>query len=286
MKRHLFVIGLFLLAVLLMQMSLTVQASPAAQLPQYSTPTPGADGRIIYIVKEGDNCIRVALLNGISTETLRSYNPGLDENCVLQVNQQLMIGLAGPAGATQTAGPSPTPTVALPTPTPFNGTTQVCVLLFDDVNGDSLRQDTEVGLAGGEVSVTNVNGSYSKTQTTVSQVDADTGLPVSVCFTDVPEGKYNVSMAIPDGYNPTMDLNYTLDVKAGDQAFVDFGAQSKQNTTTPADGGGSGGFRSVVMGILGSILLLGGGGLGWYAYRMRQPKSSVLGREYPGLKKK
>jgi hypothetical protein len=83
-----------------------------------------------------------------------------------------------------------------------------------------------------------------------------------------------------------MDLNYTLDVKAGDQAFVDFGAQSKQNTTTPADGGGSGGFRSVVMGILGAILLLGGGGLGWYAYQMRQPKSSVLGRKYPGLKKK
>ena len=49
-----------------------------------------------------------------------------------------------------------------------------------------------------------------------------------MCFSDVPEGQYNIGAAIPDNYNPTMTLTYTLDVNAGDRAFVDFGAQGRE----------------------------------------------------------
>jgi len=272
--RHILALSLFLAVFLLLGLSLSGKASPAPQLQQYATPTPGPDGRIIYIVQEGDNCISIALKSGITLEQLRAFNSKLDENCTnLQVEQELLLGLGGPAAYTPTAGPSPTPAPPTVTPTPFTGTTEVCALLFDDVNGDALRQTTEIGIAGGAVSLSNTAGTYSQTQDTVSTLDADTGEPVLTCFTDVPEGEYNVSMAIPDGYNATMTLNYTIQVKAGDRAFVDFGAQSQAAAATTASN--QDGSQSPLLGIVGALMLLGGVGLGWYAWRMRQPRGKL-----------
>jgi hypothetical protein len=56
---------------------------------------------------------------------------------------------------------------------------------------------------------------------------------------------------------------------------VDFGAQSKTATLeeTPEDEGG----RTSGLGIVGLLLLLGGMGLGYYAYRSNQPKSKLKG---------
>jgi hypothetical protein len=149
------------------------------------------------------------------------------------------------------------------------------VLLFEDQNGDSLRQETEFGIDGGAISLTNLNGSYSKTENTSSATDPDTGDPVRACFVDVPAGDYNVSVAVPDQYNPTMLLSYKLTVKAGDRASIDFGAQSKALTVSEsADEGAN---RSSPLGILGLLLLLGGAGLGYYAYRSSQPRSKLKG---------
>jgi hypothetical protein len=83
-------------------------------------------------------------------------------------------------------------------------------------------------------------------------------------------------MAVPDEYNPTMLLSYTLTVKPGDRASVDFGAQPKTLTAgEPAEA--AEGNRSSLLGIFGSLLLLGGAGLGYYAYRSGQPKSKLKG---------
>jgi hypothetical protein len=155
------------------------------------------------------------------------------------------------------------------------GTTIVCVLLFNDANGDALRQETEFGIDGGAVSLTNLNGSYSQTLDTVSTFDPDLLEPDRSCFEEVPPGEYNVSVAVPDDYNPTMQVSYTFAVRAGDQASVDFGAQSKTVTVTDTEGAGGG--RSVALGIFGFLLLLGGAGLGYYAWRANQPKSKLKG---------
>ena len=242
----------------------------------FITATPGPDGRITYIVAEGDNCSSVALNHGITVTVLRQYNTRLDENCTLNLGQQLVVGLVAP-NAAPTTGSIPTPTPVVATATPFTGTTEVCILLFDDVNGDALRQETEFGIDGGAVSLTNLNGSYSQTQNTTSAIDPDLIEPIRTCFLDVPSGKYNVSMAIPDGYNPTMTLSYTLDVKAGDRASVDFGAQSKTFTIGDPEATEEGGNRSPALGIFGIVLLLGGIGLGYFAYRSSQPKSRLKG---------
>jgi len=276
-NQNVFFISVFLFALLLAGMALPAYSVNAApDLQGFVTATPGPDGRILYTVVAGDNCSAVALNHGITVQQLRQYNTRLDDSCILTVGQQLVVGLVAPVTA-PTIGAIPTPTVPAVTATPFDGTTEVCILLFDDVNGDALRQETEFGIDGGAVSLTNVNGSYSQTQNTTSAIDPDLVEPIRSCFLDVPPGKYNISMAIPDGYNPTMNPGYTFDVKAGDRASVDFGAQSKTVTLEEPAAAEEGGSRSPVLGIFGLILLLGGIGLGYFAYRANQPKSKLAG---------
>ncbi|MCP4141689.1 MAG: LysM peptidoglycan-binding domain-containing protein [Chloroflexi bacterium] len=286
--KHLFLFSLPVLFVLLLMLSFSAEASSSPQIGQFQTPTAGPDGRIIYTVRDGDSCQRIALLHNVDLNQLRSLNPELDENCTVILGQKLMIGVGGPASEpTLTPGPSPTPTEVLPTPTPFGGTTEVCVLLFEDTNGNALREETELGLAGGAISVTNSLGGYSQTRNSISEIDLETEEPAYICFGEIPdgldqlpdseklpEGKYTVSAAIPDGYNPTIDLSYSIEVKAGDRAFVAFGAQSQASTLddpTADEGGG----QSALLGIVGAVLLLGGAGLGWYAMRMGKSSSKV-----------
>jgi hypothetical protein len=275
--RLLFLISLIIISLLFLGFArplIGLDTAHAAPDAQFVTATPGPDGRILYTVVEGDNCGQVALLHGITVQQLRQFNTRLDENCTLTVGQQLVVGLA--SVNEPTAGPAPTLPSPTVTATPVSGTTEVCVLLFEDMNGDALRQETEFGIEGGAVSLTNLNGSYSQTQNTSAAVDPDTLEPVRACFIDVPSGEYNVSMAVPDEYNPTMLLSYTLTVKAGDRASIDFGAQSKTLTVSePTDS--QEGSRSSILGIFGLLLLIGGVGLGYYAYRSGQPKSKLKG---------
>ena len=272
--RNVFFISLFLLVLLLIGMTFPASAAPNTQ--GFVTATPGPDGRILYTVVDGDSCLQVAFLHNIGVPQLRQFNTRLDKNCNLTVGQQLIVGLVAPDSA-PTPGAFATPTLPVFTATPFAGTTEVCILLFDDINGDALRQETEFGIDGGAVSLTNLNGSYSQTQNTTSAIDPDFNEPIRSCFNDVPPGQYNVSMAVPDGYNPTMAVSYTFDVKAGDRASVDFGAQSKTITLNdPAESENSA-KRSPALGFFGFLLLLVGLGLGYYAYRSNQPRSKLKG---------
>jgi hypothetical protein len=274
--RTAFFIVIFLAALFLIGLALPASSAVAAPPRQgFVTSTPGADGRILYTVVEGDNCTSVAFQHGITVQQLRQFNTRLDEACTLIPGQQIIVGLAQPQTG-PTAGPSPTPGLPTPSPTPFTGTTEVCVLLFDDTNGDALRQETEFGIDGGAVSLTNLNGSYSQTQNTSAAIDPDTTEPIRSCFGDVPPGEYNVSMAVPDGFNPTMQVSYTLSINAGDRAMVDFGAQTKtESVDQPLPEQGNS--RSSGLGLVGLLLLLGGLGLGYYAYRSNQPKSKLKG---------
>lgn len=268
-----FFILLTLVGLLLLGLWLPANAAPGTQQIN-PTLTPGADGRIIYIVQPGEGCFVVAAKNSITVEQLRQLNSNLDENCTLVEGQELLVGIVSVAltptlGAPLTAG---TPTV---TPTPLSGTTEVCVLLFDDSNGNAFREETEPAVAGGAVSLTENNGKYSAAQDTI--IPADPEAYQGICFTDIPEGNYNITVGIPDNFNPTMELNHSLDVNAGDLAFVDFGIQSQDVVvgTTPVEDKNSG--RSMILGIFGALFLLGGAGLGYYAWRSGRPESKLSG---------
>jgi hypothetical protein len=121
--------------------------------------------------------------------------------------------------------------------------------------------------------VTETGGQYSETRETA--INPDPEAYAGICFSDVPEGQYNIGAAIPDNYNPTMSLTYTLDVNAGDRAFVDFGAQSRETPAAQSADPEQGGGVSPILGIAGGVLLLGGAGLGWYALRLRNPRGRL-----------
>jgi hypothetical protein len=268
-----FAILFILVSFVLFGLWLPAGAAPNVQ-QEVPTPTPGEDGRIIYVVQPLDSCFRVAALMKITVEQLRQLNSRLDENCTLVEGEELLIGIAAVATPTVQVDLNPgTPTV---TPTPLSGLTEVCVLLFNDVNGNALREETEPAVAGGAVSVTENNGKYSASLDTV--IPSDPEAYQGVCFTNIPEGTYNITVAIPDNFNPTMALSYSLEVNAGDRAFVDFGTQSRDVVVDPgaqenADGGGV----SSALGIFGALLLLGGAGLGYYAWRSGKPESKLAG---------
>ncbi len=256
---------LILIGLGLIGLALGIPALPvAASSPQqavYFTPTPLPDGRIIYVVKANDTCISISLLNRISEDTLRSLNNIKGTDCVIRVGQQLLLGLAGPA-ETPTAGPSATPTPLLPTPTPFAGNGEVCVILFNDINGNGLAEDTEPAMPGGEVSLTDRAGKFSRTGTTVTINDPTVDLPL--CFSDVPEGEYSVSIAIPQGYNPTTSTARDLSVKAGSTSTIDFGAQVSLRSADPTPVQTP---QSPLLGILGGSLILAGAGLALWLRR-------------------
>lgn len=257
-KTWIFWISLVLVGVMSSFLAQTAAADtpPAVQQPQvqYQTPTARPDGRVIYVVQEGDSCLRIQLLTGTTIDQLRTFNK-LDQNCTIAPGKELLLAVITPA-ASPTPNPLITATPLLPSPTPMKGNGQICVLLFNDVNGDAVHQETETSIGGGAVSITNRLGSVSKTANTT---DTDT----SICQ-EVPEGEYNISMAIPPGYNPTKAVNATVQVKAGDQQILEFGAQiSSSAVETPTTGQPKGETNTVVA-VLGGVFILFGIGLGAY----------------------
>ncbi|MCK4899208.1 MAG: LysM peptidoglycan-binding domain-containing protein, partial [Anaerolineales bacterium] len=134
-------------ALIIFGLSGTVSAAPALQLTPFPTPTPGPDGRILYIVKVGDTLLRISLISGVSLDELRGLNNLTGDN--IFEGQELLLGLGGPSQVTPTPGPSPTPPQALPTPSPQPGSGNLCILLFNDINGDSIRQEDEPSIPDG-----------------------------------------------------------------------------------------------------------------------------------------
>lgn len=241
----------------------TVQAAPQRQVP-ISTPTPGPDGKIIWIVQSNDTLLSISLITNVPVDQIRQLNNLIGDTII--VGQKLIIGLAGPALVTPTLGPTPTPTPILPTPSPRPGVGALCILLFDDRNGDSIRQEEEPALPGGAISITNRIGSVSLNSGT-EDPDSEDDIPHS-CFEDLPEGEFTVSVAIPGGFNATTNNNYTIELRAGDQTFIDFGAQANSQTLAEDTILPSEGQRSPLLGILGGLFLVLGIGLAIFAARL------------------
>ncbi len=255
----LFVFVTLLAAGLILALTSPARASQPGQVT-YQTPTPNAEGRILYKVQSGDSCLRIELLTGIKVEQLRTLNK-LNDACDLVVGQDLLLAIVTPE-PTVTPNPDITPTPMLPTPTQPPGSGEICIVLFADVNGNAIREAGEAPILGGAVSVSDRSGSISETGIT-----SDRDEPV--CFPDLPEGEYNISMAVPSGYNPTTTTNYPLQLVAGNRSIIDFGAQISVRQPPPGQGEGESG-RSPLLLIAGAVLILGGAGLGVYFRFLRR----------------
>ena len=221
----------------------------AAPLPQYTyvpTPTPGVDGRIIFIVTDESPWVIAARFN-IPMEELRALNKWGD-NPIIRPGEEILLGYAGPSEVTPTPGPTTVPEPSLPTPTHEPGWGIICILLYKDLNGDSFRQEEEPSIPGGAISISNRSGTVSLTENTVAGLDYQ-------CFEELAEGSYTVSVAVPDGYNSTTLTNRTLDLAAGDITYLGFAAHANSQAVAQAPPPEEGG-RSPLLGIIGGIFLL------------------------------
>ena len=263
-------LGLLLLVLMLFGAQQTGYAAPSLQMTDFPTPTPGTDGRILYTVQAYDTLWRIAAVSGISLDELRQLN-NLSADDLIAPGDVLLLGLSGDAVTPEAPTPeSFIPTQSpntLPTPTSGPGTGEVCVFLYNDENGDSVRQEEEVAVVGGAVSLTDRAGQISFQEETVPG-PADPALdPPRICFEELIEGEYTVTVAIPDGYNPTTDLSITFRLLPGDTTFIDFGAQigseaiAEAASEIPEEGG-----RSPSFGFIGVLFLVAGVGLAVYAF--------------------
>lgn len=94
-----------------------------------------ADGTIVYLVKEGDTLLGIASRYGLELAELFESNPGLNEESILRVGQEIAVGFRPTpqdvGGSTELASPEPTatavkdlvvdtvtpsPTITLPSP--------------------------------------------------------------------------------------------------------------------------------------------------------------------------
>jgi LysM repeat protein len=253
----LILVALLTSGALLLSVSL-VNAAPSGQVPIY-TPTPLPDGRIIYIVKANDTLLSISLISGVSVEEIRELN-NLSGDTIYE-GQELLLGLAGPPEITPTVGPAPTETPLLPTPTPRPGFGSLCILLFNDINGDSLRQEEEPSIPDGAVSISSRSGPTSESFTTGAGLE-------HTCFEDLGEGEYTVSVAVPDGYNATTESSYNIELNPGNIIYVNFGAQANSETQAqsqviPEEPDQ----RSPLLGIIGGLFLLAGLGVALFAGR-------------------
>jgi hypothetical protein len=243
--------------------------APFAQPTPFPTPTPGPDGRILYTVQQDDSLWRIAALAGISLEQLMALN-GIQPGDFITPGMQLELGVGGPVQPTGAPASSvATATGPSTTSTPTVGTGEVCVLLFDDINGDGRLDDGEPPLAGGQINIINIGGSLVAEYTTES-LDLELE-PSGFCFEDLGNADYNVSAAVPAGYNPTTGLNVGITLNPGDVKYLQFGAQPGAGLANTSDSAG----RSTLLGLVGAVLLLSAAGLGYYATRLgrKTPRS-------------
>lgn len=252
---------------MLMAATIVLWAAPVeagSQHPQayYQTPTPDGSGKIVYKVKKNDTCLSISLLTGVDLNTMRQLNK-LDENCTLSENQDLILAIVDKP----TYSPSATPTVgpALPTPTPLSGKGQICISLFFDTNGNAMPDSTEPAIENGAFSIQDKDNKVNETGRTAKD-------PKDPACKEVPEGDYNISVAPPEGFNPTTSMNYAIKVTAGDKHIIPFGAQPSALINTPQASGAnnpsstssSSSDNGIWLLLMGMVLILAGIGLGVY----------------------
>ncbi len=248
---------------------------------KFFTPTPNAEGKIIYVVQPGNTIIDICGVIGRGSDPtcitdIEKWN-GLSSS-IISVGQQLIVAeSAGPpptptaapteplptAAPTDANAPTAAPTVDLtaPAPTataPGGGAGSICVTLYNDANGNGVLDGGEGLVAGGQFALLDINAS-----TTVQTYTTD-GASEPHCFEALASGSYRISSTAPAGYKATTRSDWDLTLAAGSTANLEFGAQSTGGTATPGGSGSSTGNSALLRAVLaaaGVILLLAAAGV-------------------------
>ncbi len=214
----------------------------------------------------------------MTLQQLTDLNGGINLNFI-SVGQRLVIGQGQPSTPpTATAAPEPTqdpnaptavpePTAgeptAAPTAAPPGG--KLCARIYEDQNGNALREEGETSVAGGNLTV----------------IDAASGAPVQAyttqageeehCFEGITPGVYTLAAAPPAGYNATTSANARLEVQADASVNIEFGAQKSGGGAVqpaPADDGSA--MRVALFGAAGIMLILLAAGIAGFLMLRRR----------------
>jgi hypothetical protein len=180
------------------------------------------------------------------------------------------------------AAPTPAPTVTptlqaqvQPTPTapPTPSTSQICVLAYNDVNGDGQQGADETLMAGVSFTLSDASGpkdSYTTDGTTEPH-----------CFQDLKLGDYTLKIKPPTNYGSTTPDAMTISLSAGVKPNVMYGARrsglalAPTGTTTPssegtASGGASGSALRTILIVVSVAVIIALVGIGGTLLRARR----------------
>lgn len=166
-------------------------------------------------------------------------------------------------GAAATPIPAVTATPQGPPPTAAPTTGQVCVVSFNDRNGDTQQGSDENLLPGVVFALSDVNGPKDSYTTD--------GVSEPHCFTDLPAGSYQLSIKSPANYTATTQKSVVIALNGGMKTDVAFGARrgGAAPTATRTGGGGGesaagllGGAGRIVLIVVAILVLLGLGFVG------------------------
>ena len=246
---------------------------PVVKLPPFVLPTALADGSVVYIVQPGDSLWRIAANTGKTIDEIKAMN-GLTSN-VLTAGQRIIVG----QGATATPAPTMAPTEDVqavaetasapataesPVPTaPPAGTTEICALLYEDINGNGQQDGNEAAIATGQLAILDANTGAPLQAYTTKPEDAN-----GHCFKDLPPGKYTVAATAPAGYNPTTATSVLRQADAGLHYKLQFGAQRGSGAVSGV--GSKSNLRTALFGAAGVVFLLLAAGIGGFLVLRRR----------------
>ncbi len=148
---------------------------------------------------------------------------------------------------------------ALAAPAAQQGTGQICVLAFDDQNGNGVRDADEPLLSGVGFTLADANG--------VKGSYKSDGNSEPYCFGSLAAGAYTVQARDTSGLDVTTPGQWAISLANGAQFDVMYGARQSEaqtkpatgGTTTPAGGSGMSTLGRIVLGVLGLVVLAAAG---------------------------
>ncbi len=260
---------------------LVVQATAAAYVPA-PTATPLPDGSIVHTVRAGDTLYAIAYDYDVPADQIIALNAISDPGWLI-VGQELIISRPGgviAAAATPETAITPPATLPLPESTPqVQAQTDVpaggklCVLAFQDVNQDGLKQSEELLLPAVTFTIRGAAGEPARHTTN--------GIQEPYCL-DALTGQYQVIAQAAGGYKATLGNAYLLMVDQSGPTnlsvgFVPDGTASSvsapEETQTSQESSSvqskTSSHLPLILGITTVVLLLAAGGVGFFVLRRR-----------------
>jgi hypothetical protein len=167
------------------------------------------------------------------------------ENLIIQIKVQ--ANAPAPMAAVTATPQEQLPPTPAPSPTPATG--QICILAYNDRNGDRQQDADENLLAGVVFTLSDANGPREAYTTD--------GVSEPYCFVDLQPGSYSVSAKSPANYSVTTEKTTVVALNGGMKTDILTGARRGGPLPTPTkEGGASSAAGSSLLGSAGRVILI------------------------------